>query len=226
MRNVLSALMVAAVFTAACGKSEAEKQAEATAKAGEELQKAAEAAADAAVKQGAAGAAQGMNDMAKAMQGMAAAMAGADGKTVEPVAMDVLKSTLPSVSGWQMDEPRTERMTSPIAYSEAETQYRQGNTEIDVKVVDTGYAQMLVAPWSMFLASGYSRESSDGYEKSVNVGGQPGFERWNKDNKRGELNLFVGKRFLVTIEGDELTDTKVLYEFASKMDLGKMAALK
>jgi len=157
---------------------------------------------------------------------MAAAMAGADGKTVEPVSMEALKSTLPSISGWQMDEPRTQRMTSPIAYSEAETQYTQGTIEIDLKVVDTGYAQMLIAPWAMFLASGSSRESSAGYEKSVNVAGQPGVERWNKDSKRGELNLFVGKRFLVSIEGDELADTKVLHDFASKMDFGRIAALK
>jgi hypothetical protein len=153
-------------------------------------------------------------------------MAGADGKTVEPVAMDVLKSTLPQVSGWQMDEPRTQRMTSPIAYSEAETQYTQGSIEIDVKVVDTGYAQMLIAPWAMFLASGYSRESSDGYEKAINVAGHPGFERWNKNSNRGELNMFVGKRFLVSLEGDELADTKILHDFASKMDLGKIASLK
>lgn len=222
-RLVLITMLATAV---ACGQSEAEKQAEATARAAEEVGKAAEKAATAATQQGAAAAAQGMNDMAKAMQGMAAAMAGADAKTVEPIAMDTLKSTLPTISGWQMDEPRTERMTSPIAYSEAETQYTQGNIEIDVKVVDTGYAQMLIAPWAMFLASGYSRESSDGYEKAVTVAGQPGFERWRKDSQRGELNLFVGKRFLVSLEGDELADTKILHDFASKMDIAKIAALK
>jgi hypothetical protein len=224
MRKLM--LVVAIAAAAACGQSEAERQAEATAKAAEEVAKAAEKAATAASEQGAAAAAQGMNDMAKAMQGMAAAMAGADGKTVEPISMDTLKSTLPSIPGWQMDEPRTERMTSPIAYSEAETQYTQGNIEIDVKVVDTGYAQMLIAPWAMFLASGYSRESTDGYEKAVNVAGQPGFERWRKDSKRGELNLFVGKRFLVSLEGDELADTRILHDFASKIDLAKIAALK
>ena len=224
MRRLMLVMVLATAV--ACGQSEAEKQAEATKKAAEEVAKAAEKVADTAAQQGAAAAAQGMTDMAKAMQGMAAAMAGADGKSIEPVAMDVLKSTLPQVSGWQMDEPRTQRMTSPIAYSEAETQYTQGNIEIDVKVVDTGYAQMLIAPWAMFLASGYSRESSDGYEKAIEIGGQPGFERWNKNSKRGELNVFVGKRFLVSLEGDELVDTKVLHDFASKMDLGRIAALK
>jgi hypothetical protein len=145
---------------------------------------------------------------------------------VEPVSTDTLKAALPTVSGWEMETPETERMTTPVAYAQATTTYKQGDKSIDVKVVDSGYAQMLIAPWAMFLASGFSHESKDGYEKSTTVAGQPGFEKWQKDNKRGELNAFVGKRFLVTIEGDELADTKVLHDFASKMDFNKLAALK
>ena len=222
MRIVICIAVVA--ISVGCGKSEAQKQAE---EAADNLKKAASAVAAAAEKQGTAGAAQGTNDLAKAMEGMAAAInGGGTGKTVEPVASDVLKATLPTVSGWEMGTPETERMTSPVSYSQAQAQYKQGDKSIDVKVVDSGYAQMLIAPWAMFLASGYSRESSDGYEKSTTINGQPGFEKWQKDNKRGELNAFVGKRFLVSIEGDELADTKVLHDFASKMDFGKIANLK
>ncbi len=56
---------------------------------------------------------------------------------------------------------------------------------------------MLVAPWSMMLAAGYSKESSDGYEKATTIGGNPAVEKWDKRNKRGELNILVGKRFMV-----------------------------
>lgn len=207
----------------ACGKSEAEKQAE---KAAEDMKKAAEAVTQAQQQGG--DTAKGMADMAKAMQGMAAAIGGggADGKPVEPVATDVLKATLPSVSGWTMDPPEAERMTSPIAFSQVEATYKKGDAEVEMKIVDTGYAQMLIAPWSMFLASGYSRENSDGYEKSVSVGGNPGFEKWDSSSKRGELNIFAGKRFMVTVEGRDLADTKLLHEFASRVDFGKIAGLK
>ena len=221
MRTLMSAVMVAALFMAGCGKSEAEKQAE---KAAEDIKKAAEAVTQAQQQGG--DTAKGMADMAKAMQGMAAAIGGGDGKPVDPVATDALRGTLPQVSGWTMGDPRTERMTSPIAYSQVETEYTNGDAEIEMKVVDTGYAQMLIAPWAMFLASGYSRETNEGYEKATTVGGHPGFERWEKDSKRGELNVFVGKRFLVTIEGNDLADTKVLHEIASKVDFGKIAGLK
>jgi len=208
MRNWLKvgAVITAMVLTVACGKSEAEQQAEAMAAAGD--------------------AATGMADVAKTMEGIVAGLGGGDGKTVEPVAFDALAGVLPSVSGWQMAQPVGERMTSPFPLSQTETTYRQGAVQIDVKVVDTGFAQMLIAPWSMMLATGYSRESSDGYEKAVTVGGNPGFESWQKDSKNGDLNVLVGKRFLVTIEGHDLADTKVLHEFASKIDLGKLASLK
>lgn len=223
--SIRFAVITLALITAvACGKSEAEQQAE---KAAEDLKKAAEAVAEAQAQGG--DAAKGMADMAKAMQGMAAAVGGGgsgDGKPVEPVSTDTLKGTLPTVAGWTMDAPEAERMTSPIAFSQVETNYKKGDAEIEVKVVDTGYAQMLIAPWSMFLASGYSRETGDGYEKSVSVGGNPGFEKWDTSSKRGELNIIAGKRFMVTIEGRDLADTKVLHEFAAKVDFGKIAGLK
>ena len=221
MRRMLSTAVITVLLVAGCGKSAAEKQAE---QAAEDIKKAAEAVTKA--QQAGGDTTKGMADMAKAMQGMAAAVGGGDGKPVDPVSTDALKATLPQIGGWDTGEPRFERMTSPIAFSQVETEYKNGNAKIDVKVVDTGYAQMLIAPWAMFLASGYSRETNEGYEKATTVSGHPGFERWEKGAKRGELNVFVGKRFLVTIEGDDLADTKVLHEIASKMDFGKIASLK
>ena len=216
---VIAGLLIAAV--SACGKSEAQKQAE---QAAEEAKKAAEAVAKASE-----GAGQGAAELGKALGGMASAlsgMAGGDGKLVEPVTFQSLQAVLPQVSGWEMGEPEGERMTSPVPYSQTEAKYKKGDSEIQVKIVDTGFAQLLIAPWTMMMAMGYSKESSDGFEKATMVAGNPGFEKWSKSSKDGELNIFVGKRFLLSIEGDDIADTKVLHEFAEKMDFGKLAALK
>jgi hypothetical protein len=208
----------------ACGKSEAEKRAE---EAAAEAEKAAAAASKAAEEAG-DDVAKGMEDFAKAMEGMAGAMAGktADGKTVEPVSFRDLQAALPDVSGWTMAKPTGERMTSPVAYSQTEARYTSGEASIEVKVVDSAFHQMLIAPWSMFMAAGYEKETSDGYEKSISVSGMPGFERWNSDSKNGELNLVVSKRFLVTIEGRDIADPKVLHDFAAKVDTAKLASLE
>jgi hypothetical protein len=220
-------IAIALVASMACGKPEAEKQAEEAAKqaekAAEAMQKAAEAGGSAAAQ----GAAQGMEAFAKAMQAAAAAAGtGSDGKPADPVSFRELETVLPSVSGWQMEKPRGERMTMPVPFSQTEATYTNGDAQIEVKIIDSAFSQLLVAPWAMFLSAGYEKETSDGYEKSVNVGGNPGFERWNSDDKDGELNLVVAKRFLITIDGNDIADPKVLHEFASKLDAGKLATLK
>jgi hypothetical protein len=168
-----------------------------------------------------------MQDMAKAMQGMAGALSGsADGKPVDPIAFQTLQTPLPKVSGWEMSDPEGERMTMPVPFSQVEADYRKGDLNVDVKIVDTGFAQMLIAPWSMMMAAGYSRESSDGYEKGTTVAGNPAMEKWNPKRKSGELNILVGKRFMVTLDGNEISDIKDLHAFASAMDFGAIAALK
>ncbi len=240
MRQLLSCALVVALtagLSAGCGKSAEEKAAEdlkaATEKAAEAMAQAGAAAAQAGAAAAQAGAvagtetAKGMEDFAKAMQGMATAMSGAPagGKPADPVSFRDLQAAFPAVNGWTMDKPKGERMTSPIAFSQTETSYRNGDARIEMKIVDSAYQQMLVAPWAMFLAAGYEKETDDGYEKSTAVAGHPGFEKWNDRRKSGELNLVVAKRFLVSVEGDRLADMKQLHDFAGRVDFGKLAAL-
>ena len=225
MRQILTVMLMAALFTSACGKSEEQKQAE---KAAEEIKKAAETIGQAAAQAGTAAAAQSTTEVAKAMQGMAAALSGtgADGKPIEPVAFQTLQSHLPKVSGWEMDEPEGERMNMPVPFSQVETTYKKGDARINAKIVDTGFAQLLVAPWSMMLASGYSRESSSGYEKATTLSRNPAIEKWNKSSKNGELDVLVGKRFMVTLEGHDIDDMKQLQDFAANFNFGAIAAAK
>jgi len=213
--------VVATVGLVACGKSEQQKQAE---KAAEDLKKAAEAVGQAAAQAGTAAAAQGTTDVAKAMQGMAAALGAktADGKPVEPIAFQTLETALPSVSGWEMEKPRSERMTSPIAYSKTEVQYKSGEQRVRVTITDTGAAMMLLMPVRMMVATGYSKETSDGYEKATTVAGQPAVEKWQTADKDGELTILANDRFIVEVRGRDVANVKTLHEFAAKTDLGKL----
>jgi hypothetical protein len=224
MRAVILAAVLA-LSVSGCGKSEEQKAAE---KSAEELKQAAEALGKAAAQTGTAAATVGVGEAAKAMQSMANALSGVggDGKPVDPIAFQTLQTHLPNVSGWTMKEPEGERMTMPVPFSQIETRYTKDKARIDVKIVDTGFAQLLVAPWSMMLASGYSRETSRGYEKSTTISGNPAIEKWNSDRKNGEIDVLLGKRFMVTIEGRDIDDIKQLQEFASNFDFGAIAALK
>lgn len=233
MRAVIFAVVLA-VSVAACGKSEEQKAAE---KAAEDLKKAAEAMGEAAAKAGTAAAAvgtaagaQATTDVAKAMQGMAAALGAAsgspDGKPVEPIAFQTLQTHLPAVDGWERGEVEGEHMTMPVPFSKVETDYKKGDARIDVTIVDTGFAAMLTAPWQMALAAGYSKESTNGYEKATTVAGNPAIEKWQAKQKRAELNVLVGKRFMVTFDGRRVDDIKDLQAFAAATDFSKIASLK
>ncbi|HEX7087273.1 MAG TPA: hypothetical protein VF198_12985 [Vicinamibacterales bacterium] len=204
---LVAALMVA---TTACGKSEQEKKAE-------------EAAAqlEAAAKDMEAGAAE----FAKGLEAMAKGLAG-EGETVEPVSFKELQAALPDLPGWEKGKPTGERMTSPVPYSQTEVRYTNGDTAIEVRIVDSGFQQLLLAPYTMFLTAGYEKETESGYEKSTRIGGHPGWEKWDADDRRGEVNAVVGKRFLVQAEGSNLTDIKVLQDAIAQIDFAKLASLQ
>jgi len=217
MRKILSVVIVAAMFAAGCGKSEQQKQAE---KAAEDLKNAAEAMTKAAEKQGA----QGTADMAKAMEGMAAAFGAktADGKPVEPLAFQALETALPSVSGWEMGKPRGERMSSPFPYSKTETSFKNGDQSVRVTITDAAGAALMLMPVRMMVATGYSKETSDGYEKATKVSGQPAVEKWQPGDKDGELTILANDRFVVEVRGRDIDSVKTLHDFAGKIDFGKL----
>jgi hypothetical protein len=213
MKRELILGLALAMCVAGCGRSEekeAERQAEQTAQTAE---------------QAAEEAAKGLEDMARALGALAGT--GSDGeKPVDPVSFRELIALMPDVDGWDKRQPTGERMTSPFPFSMAEVVYTRGDAQIEVTMTDSGFNQLLLTPYAMFLRTGYERETTEGYEKSTQVNGQPGWEKWNTEGKYGELNALVGKRYLLQIEGNGVDDPRVLHEFASRIDMGRLAGLK
>jgi hypothetical protein len=242
-RELISALALA-VCVAGCGRSNEEvaqeRAAQAAAQAGQAAQEAGEAAqragyaaqdagraaqqAGRTTEQAAGDAARGFEDMAKALGALAGT--GSDGKAVDPVSFRDLIALMPDVGGWEKGTPTGERMTAPFPFSTATTRYTRGNARIEVKMTDSGFNQLLLAPYAMFLSAGYERETTEGYEKSTQVNGHPGWEKWDSTRRSGELNALVGKRYLLQIEGRNIDDPRALHEVANRLDLARLAALQ
>lgn len=224
----IALMLAAAVAAGACGKSEAEKQAEETRAALEKAAKDAEAAGKKAGEAAATDAAKGLEQFAKGLENMAGALAGkgADGKPVEPVNFRELQGIFVPLAGWEMGKPTGEKISVPFAYSQAKVKYRKESQEIEVSVTDSGFNQLMLAPFSLFLTSGYEKETEHGYERSAKVAGFPGWEEWDSSRKDGEVNAVINKRFIVKFEGDGLEDTKVLHQLAEASNLSKLASLK
>lgn len=224
----IALMLAAAVAAGACGKSESEKKAEEARAALEKAAKEMEAAGQKAGEAAATDAAKGLEQFAKGLGTMAGALAGtgADGKPVEPVNFRELQGIFVPFDGWEMGKPTGEKISVPFAYSQAKVKYRKEGQEIEVSVTDSGFNQLMLAPFSLFLTSGYEKETEHGYERSAKVAGFPGWEEWNSSRKDGEVNAVVNKRFIVKFEGDGLEDTKVLHQLAEASNLSKLASLK
>jgi hypothetical protein len=168
---------------------------------------------------------EGADQMAKGLEAMTKAI-NSDQKPVEPVSFTAMQPFFPDLAGWEKGKATGEKMTVPVPFSQASIAYTKDEAQIHVKIMDSGFNRLLILPFTMFLSAGYEKQTESGYEKGVKVGPYPGWEKWEGDAKRGELNAFVGNRFVVTFEGSGIDSTKVLYEFAQKIDLAKVAELK
>jgi hypothetical protein len=209
---------LALVAAIGCGKSAEQEAAESAAKAAEQVAKGAEQMA-----QGAAGSAQ--QQMAQGMQQMAQGLQQLQGNA-QVVDFEKLQAMLPEVPGWTRSEPRGEQMSMGIKMSRAEARYTNGDSTIRLEIQDTALSQMLLAPLSIFMASGYSERSSEGYKRSTSIGGQPGFEELRKNSREGEVTVVVGNRFIVSARGDEVDSTEPARKLIEAVDLAKLATMK
>jgi hypothetical protein len=213
LRNALIVTAVVGSLTAACGGSQDQQK---------EVAEQAEKAAD-SVASGAKEMAKGLESFAESMKEMADS---ANIKPVDPVSFKELQTVFGDLPGWEKGKPTGERMTMPVPFSQATVTYRMGDARIEAKAIDSGFNQLLMAPYAMFLTSGYEKETENGYEKSVKVGEYPGWETWNSANKSGELHAVVNKRFLVSFDGNGIDSNKPLYDLAKATALAKLGSLK
>ena len=221
MRFRAFVVSAAVVVAAACGRSEQQQAEEAAKQLEQGAEKMAEAAEQMAkgAQDSSAQMAQGLQQMAEGFQQMAQGAA-------KPVDFEQLKSALPEINGWTMSDARGEQVNMPVAISRAEARYSKDQSRVELEIVDTALSQLLLAPMSMFLASGYSERSDDGFKRAAKIAGQPGMEDWNSRTRRGEVTAVVANRFIVKATGHQVDNIEAVRGAVEAVDLAKLASLK
>ena len=145
---------------------------------------------------------------------------------VPPVSFKVLMNYLPKeVGGLKAEKPRGESVQwDKWTHSTANVDFRSetDNQNVRVNIYDYAYISNLYLPYQMMFKMKFERESSEGYEKSTELNGMPTFEKWNEENKDNEVTVLVGKRFIVSVETDEMPEGSAR-KIAEGMDLSGLA---
>ncbi len=137
-----------------------------------------------------------VDQMQKAAEGLTAG----DRKPVPPVAFRDLIGFLPKkVGGMKGEEPKGETTKAGNwQYSQAEIDFRSPDRKrsAEVGIFDYAHIPFLYVPFRMVLNMNVARESTEGYERSVQIAGFPAYEKWHRDGS-SEVVVLVGERFVV-----------------------------
>lgn len=221
MKNRLLIGWLALVAASGCGRSEPAQQGAKTADPAQPAQQAAQQTA-----QGAQQTAQGAQQMAQGMQQFAQGLQQMAQSQTKPIDFELLKALLPEIAGWTKSRARGEQVNMPFAISNAKAHYTNGDSSMEVTITDSALNQLIFAPFTMFMASGFEERSDDGYKKASMIAGSPGFEEWQKDSKHGEVTAVVGNRFIVQATGDNVPSIDPLRKAVEAVDLPKLATMK
>lgn len=130
--------------------------------------------------------------------------------------------------GWTADDP--EGSTEEVGETKITNVHRDyrkadgdGKITAAISILDSAsnpdYVAMTIAGWEG------ETSTAEGYAKSVNINGVPGFETFENDGKHGSLWLLAANRYFVQIETMG-QDSPALQEWAKLIDLRRLASIK
>jgi X-X-X-Leu-X-X-Gly heptad repeat protein len=222
MSKRMLAVALSSLFLASCGGSE-QRQAE---EAARKIEQGAKAVEQGATKM-AEGAQRSSEQLAKGLEQMAQGFQQMAQGATKSVDYEQLKTQLPEIGGWTRSNVKGEQQAMmSVSISRAEARYQKDDSHIDLEIVDTALSQLLLAPLSMFLATGYSERSDEGFKRAVKIGAYPGMEEWSAQSRRGEVTAVVANRFIVKATGHDVPSLDPVKAAVGAVDLGKLAALK
>jgi hypothetical protein len=133
-----------------------------------------------------------------------------------------LEAVLPAaLAGWTAEDATSQAAGAAMFGGgvTAERRYTKDTSSVKIQVVTD--SPMLQAV--MMMMSNPMFATSDG-GKMETIGGQKAIVKVDNANKSGQVQIVVANRFLVTVEGEEITKDDIT-AYAKAIDFAKLAAL-
>ena len=134
-----------------------------------------------------------------------------------------LQTFLPEpLGGWQADEATSQAMGAAMFGGgvSAERRYNKNSSSVTVQIVTDS---PLLQGMMMMLANPAMAGADGG--RMDKIAGEKAIVHYNPQDKNGKIMLIIANRFLITVEGDEVSlgDLKA---YAGKIDYKKLGALQ
>lgn len=146
---------------------------------------------------------------------------------VELLSPERLDDFLPKPESMTAEEIQHEtRIRSNLRLSRAWQVYRSGDKKFTVTINDFAYMPASYAPYEQFRTGSYLQDDNLERTELTTVSGYETIQTWLKKENRAELTLFPGKRYVVTVIGDNLSDVRDARMLLEQMDLRGLEALQ
>lgn len=134
-----------------------------------------------------------------------------DGKKVEVVNFRELKKLMPPrIAGMDRIENNGEKVGAlGFKVSTANAKYREDDKRIEVSIADVGGIGMALSSMAAWSLVEVDRESEHEYERSTTIDGHKAFEKYNSKSERGEINMIIDDRYIVSIKGWNVTEREL-----------------
>ena len=139
-----------------------------------------------------------------------------------------LQAYLPEISGYTSEQgPKGSQMNTPGlgSWSQGEQEYANGDRRAEVSIMDYNAAHQAFAGLTAMYGLGMSMEDDEKRQGPVDMGikGVGAYETIYKKEKRSELTLIVGDRFIINLKSEGENDESFLRSVAKSMKLEELA---
>jgi hypothetical protein len=152
-------------------------------------------------------------------------------KAVDPKEMKALLHE--TLGGAKRNNAESSRMsqggidiaTARANYDPEATEGDTPNPSFSVEIMDLGnLSGAMAVGFTSWAMTQFERDTETGYEKTTKYKDHPAVEKYDRESKSGELQVYVAKRFLVKVSGNDATIEQIR-EAVDALDVGKVASL-
>lgn len=171
---------------------------------------------------------KGIDDFVEKMEDLNKEME--EGKEYEVVDFRLLKDILPEQVGPLNRTSATGEKNSGMGFTISETRGKyaseDGNQRLEIEIKDMGSMKGWagLAAWGWTMAE-VDKETDTGYERTIEYKGHKGFEEFDSETQDGKIEVFVAKRYMVSVRGWDLP-MDLVKEGLDQVDVGKLEDMK